>query len=50
MLYHRGYYHRWHPGLYAYWQDFDDRVAYEKFKVIFKGGKVAEIEETSGDF
>lgn len=49
MLYYRGYYHRWHPGAYAFFTDYNDREVLERYRVTFKEGKVLSIEEMSGD-
>jgi len=49
MVYYSGFYHRHHPGMYPYWQDYNDREVLERYKVMFQGGKVAAIEEMSGD-
>ena len=48
MLYYRGFYHRRHPGQYAYWLDYNDREVLERYRVSFKDGKVASIDEMSG--
>ncbi len=49
MVYYRGYYHRWHPGAYAFFADYNDREVVERYRVVFKEGRVASIEEMSGD-
>lgn len=49
MVYYRGFYHRWHPGAYAYFADYDDREVVERYRVVFKDGVVATIEEMSGN-
>ncbi|HQF38874.1 MAG TPA: hypothetical protein PK322_07125 [Opitutaceae bacterium] len=49
MVYYRGFYHRRHPGMYAYFADYNDREVVERYRVTFKEGKVASIEEMSGD-
>lgn len=49
MMYYRGFYHRRHPGQYAYWLDYNDREVLERYRVSFKDGKVASIDEMSGD-
>jgi hypothetical protein len=48
-LIYTGYYHSWYPRRYPYYMDFplDDREVYERTKVVFKGGVVDSIEETS---
>ena len=49
MIYYRGFYHRTHPGMYAYYADYNDREVVERYRVTFKEGKVASIDEMSGD-
>ncbi len=49
MVYYRGFYHRRHPGMYAYFADYNDREVLERYKVSFKDGVVSSIEEMSGD-
>ena len=49
MMYYRGFYHRRYPGQYAYWMDYNDREVVERYRVTFKDGKVASIDEMSGD-
>ena len=49
MVYYSGFYHRRHPGMYAYFTDYNDREVVERYRVMFRDGKVASIEEMSGD-
>ncbi len=49
MVYYRGFYHRRHPGMYAYFSDYSDREVVERYRVTFKDGKVSAIEEMTGD-
>ena len=49
MVYYRGFYHRWHPGMYAFYADYSDREAVERYRVTFKDGRVSSIEEMRGD-
>lgn len=49
MVYYSGFYHRRHPGMYAYFADYSDREVVERYRVTFKDGKVAAIEEMTGD-
>lgn len=49
MVYYRGFYHRRHPGMYAYFTDYNDREVLERYKVSFKDGRVSSIEEMTGD-
>ncbi len=49
MIYYRGFYHRWHPGAYAYFADYTDREVVERYRVTFKDGKVFSIDEMTGD-
>ncbi len=49
MVYYRGFYHRRHPGMYAYFADYNDREVVERYRVTFKEGKVSSVEEMSGD-
>ncbi len=49
MIYYRGFYHRRHPGMYAYFSDYNDREVVERYRVTFKDGKVSAIEEMKGD-
>ncbi len=49
MVYNRGFYHRWHPGAYAYFADYNDREVVERYRVTFKDGKVFSIDEMTGD-
>lgn len=45
--YHRGFYRNYYPGSYrySYFADFPDRREREHFRVVFKDGKVIEIEQ-----
>ena len=48
VLLYRGWYHRgryWGAPSYAYYVDFPDRRERERFRVIFKDGKVISIEQ-----
>jgi len=48
MMLYRGWYHRshyWGATRYAYFADYPDRREREHFRVVFKDGKVTEIEQ-----
>lgn len=46
VLLYTGYYHRFHgPVLYPYYLDYPTRVEHDRFRVVFKAGKVVSIEE-----
>jgi outer membrane protein assembly factor BamE (lipoprotein component of BamABCDE complex) len=49
VVLYTGYYHRFRgPVLYPYYLDYPTRREHDRFKVVFKDGKVVAIEEESG--
>ncbi|MDE3083811.1 MAG: hypothetical protein KGJ37_01150 [Verrucomicrobiota bacterium] len=50
-LLYTGYYHRfWGPTFYPYYLDYPTRREHDRFRVAFKNGKVAAIEEESDNY
>jgi hypothetical protein len=45
VLLYGGYYHRFRGPTYPYYLDYPTRVEHDRFRVVFKGGKVVSIEE-----
>jgi hypothetical protein len=45
VLLYTGYYHRFWGPIYPYYLDYPTRTEHDRFRVVFKGGKVLSIEE-----